>query len=554
MAAEEKGAIMDRIVKKAVSLSLTLSCVFGVFAGCNSGKKGDNNDGSVLRIAYYDAGVDSAWLEDLERKFETANPGVDVKIDASRQYTAEAMFSSNNHIIINSSLNTYIFHDKALSVTDIVEEKNEDGVSIYDRLSDSQKDYLYAINNECYFIPHYQMFGAIVYDVDMFEEEGLYFSKELKNGKSAFVRANADPSERSAGPDGVFGTYDDGLPATNEELLLLFKQINDKSITPLIWSGQSKGYIRRLLTQSYTALAGKTVKYNYTFDSGDDEITIITGFNGDKPVTSNVKISSANGYQMKQQAELFEALKLLENIVDNNYYDSDSYTTGMTMTATQSKYVQSSPKGKPIAMLVESNYWINEARNTIAGVASDYPGYADRRFGYMPLPAYVSGTHKDVEGTEKALDSYGISDCSNCYMALNKKNVTTDAIRELCKKFILFAYKDENLQEFTISSKTPIALNYTMIDSNLERLPYYTQQVMEAKKLADSTGRMYIYGSSNNIFRNVRESFDTGSNCNFWGALSSSHPLDHFKDNSADAKKYFLDMVNLSSNLMSYFK
>lgn len=556
-------------LKKFMALLVAIICLCSVSVGCG-GDSDENSDKTVLRIACYDAGISVNWLYALETRFEEAykdrsfeenKTGVDVIIDGRKTYTINEMISSKNHILVQGDLNIYEIYDNFMSLTDIVAEPNpfdNNTKSIKDKFSASQKDFLYAMDEQCYFIPNAQDFKcSVTYNVDLFEKNNLYFAKELVNGKSVFVTDISD--ERSFGPDGQTGvvdgidySIDDGLPATNEEFLLLCAEMSENGITPFIWTGANIGYSNIFLKASYASMAGKTCAYNYTFDSGDNEIDIISSFTGSVPNVSKTKITTANGYLMMQQKERYEALKLLQAIIDNGYYDADAcFSTSMTMMEAQDKYVKSQPQGKPIAMLLDGNYWVNEARNTIQGVSQQYTKFANK-FAVLPMPTVATGTHKDVQPN---VDCYSFQEACEDYMMINKRTVQGNSAKEeVCKLFIQFANSDESLVEYTKVEKTPKSLVYDIDAATMATLPYYTQDMLTKKSIADKNGTLYQYGSSNLVYRNVRLAFGMGNQATTWTNGNEVTAVSAFKKNSLTAEQYFMNLRNINSKYLNYFK
>lgn len=95
-----------------------------------------------------------------------------------------------------------------------------------------------------YAIPHYSAYTGIIYDIDLFDENLYYFAKTPTGSalEELFVADNT--VARSAGPDGVEGTDDDGLPATYDEFFKLCEYIKQGAATPLVWTGANyKDYL-----------------------------------------------------------------------------------------------------------------------------------------------------------------------------------------------------------------------------------------------------------------------------------------------------------------------
>ena len=99
-----------------------------------------------------------------------------------------------------------------------------------------------------YSLPLTNNIWAINYDVDLFDTKSLY---KDKNGNWCNLSGDL-----SVGQDGVEGTYDDGLPVTYTDWLLLLKQIQRADAVPFIWSNQS-GYTYHFTSSVFASYEGK---------------------------------------------------------------------------------------------------------------------------------------------------------------------------------------------------------------------------------------------------------------------------------------------------------
>ena len=86
-------------------------------------------------------------------------------------------------------------------------------------------------NGKYYALPHYSVYQGLMYNIDLFEKKGLYFAKETDNGNDGFV---VKGEEKSCGPDGVYGTSDDGLPSSYEEFFKLCDYMVQRGVTPFV--------------------------------------------------------------------------------------------------------------------------------------------------------------------------------------------------------------------------------------------------------------------------------------------------------------------------------
>lgn len=110
--------------------------------------------------------------------------------------------------------NEGVLGDISEAVTKPLEEYGESR-SIKDKMSRDQQAY-YGVGEgdeaKYYAVPHYAGYSGLIYNIDLFEEEGYYFAKTPSDNTREGRFIDKFNTVRSAGPDGEFGTSDDGLP------------------------------------------------------------------------------------------------------------------------------------------------------------------------------------------------------------------------------------------------------------------------------------------------------------------------------------------------------
>lgn len=238
-------------------------------------------------------------------------------------YTS-TMSSSNYHVIFDEALSYYDLASSGmlLPITDIVRATGTDGKTIESKLSDRQRQALTALDGEYYALPHYEFYGGVVYDIDVFESKKLYFSNNPDVNGGFIV---SDDDTRSAGPDGQPKTSDDGLPADYEQFFALCDYMVRKGVTPFIWTGKVNDYLNYLLQALFLSYCGaEEALYNVTFDSGEGTTEIVSRFENGQPVTERVGITPQTGYLLSRQAGKYYALSFLKTILsDSDYYYRD---------------------------------------------------------------------------------------------------------------------------------------------------------------------------------------------------------------------------------------
>ncbi len=543
-------------MKKKLCLLLALSIVGSVafsFAGCGRGDDGDENKeydagASQLQISNFDGGFGSEWLNVAAKKFEALHAetpfeegkkGVQiwvnpVKTTASGVLTTMATDGIDMYFTEQLYYYDAVSSGKFLDITDVVtenlNEKYGEDKSIESKMTAEQISYYKTADEKYYGLPHYAGYFGITYDVDLFEEQNLYFAKNENNNNDGFVISATDT--RSAGPDGQEGTYDDGLPATYDDFFKLCDRIKKKSMTPIVWSGmQRNGYWQQFLNSllaNYEGLDQMMLNYtldgtatnvvdNYTADS-NGKITSMT--------TKSVDLTVDEGYEIFGQAGRAYALSFLERLLKGNYMHGDSTDASVTHLEAQYTFLESKLNGEAIAMVLDGNFWFAEAAQSFDTLETEF-GYEakaeNRKFGFMPLPHAT----EDKIGKQTMLDY--LYSCGFINAKIESSKI------KLAKEFLQFLYTDESLQDYTVITNTTRSLNYDMGD-RVNELSYYGKTLWEMKSNADV---VYPF-STKSIYLNNQSTFNLYYGWNSTvGSSDKNNTVDAIRQENISAKTYF---------------
>ena len=401
----------------------------------------------------------------------------------------------------------------------------------------------YSFNGgKIYALPHYSFFSTLTYNKQLMIDKNLYFAKDYNvNGDldSKFIHAAAE--DKSCGPDGKYGTDDDGLPATYTELFELFRMMKNRNVTPITWAGGemvSGGYVNYLLNNVYLSLAGKDqARLNYTFDSKDKTITIVEKFEGGKAVTKQEKITAENYKKLNSELAKYQAIKVVDTILDNALWQSgDCDSTTTTMLSTQQNYIESYNRGAPVAMIVEGSYWYNEADDAeyIEDTRNRYTDFdAKNDYQILPLPRVYEGTYADV--VDKNVGKAVYADQADSLGVINANIAGNNELVELAKTFLAYCYTDESLKEFTETTRVTRSLKY---DVDVNKLDDWGKAVWNYTKNAD----LLLPYSSNSLYLNNRTQQSMHIANDFW-AVNGKNVYSYCKG-SATAESYFLEYMS----------
>jgi len=496
-------------MKKILSLGLVLLSVL-VVAGCRDrssvGGEEIDYDRTQLYVSNFNGGVGTEWLykvktlyEELHADdvYEEGKQGVQVLVDPHKNngYNMITTFAGSTiDVLFNEYIryNDWVANDLFLDITDVVKSTCEgESLSIENKLSDVQKGFLQK-NGKYYALPHYSVYQGLMYNIDLFDKKGLYFAKDIDNGNEGFV---VKGEEKSCGPDGIYGTKDDGLPSSYEEFFKLCDYMIQRGVTPFVWTGAyANDYFQYLVNALYQTYEGiDDVMLNYTFDSGDNTTEIITNIVNGQLITENVKITPETGYLLKQQTGRYYAIDFFSRVMSNSAYYHPYSTGNLTFyhTDAQELFIESDLKNEPIGFLIDGTWWENEAKvsGAIDRTINKYGDIAkDRNFGYLPLPSKITGRVEEGEGTKPVLLDY-----INAYAGINK-DIPEFKI-DLAKDFLKYCYSDEILELFTETSGVAKGVKYSMSDESLANMTKFSQSVWNMKVSSD-----IIYPNSNSVF------------------------------------------------------
>ena len=471
-------------MKKAIAVITVILAV--IIAGtvtliCTCGKRNETYNGIVidktktqLYVGNYDGGAGHEWLniaidgfeeEYKSESFEKGKTGVQVlprnlKDEFMGTLLLENIADGKEDIVITGTISyaDFVAADVLLDITDVVTAGGEN--SAEKRMNESMRrtfDMGTESQSKYYGVPTLASLSGIVYDVDLFEDEKLYFGEGSTASRPVWTGAE----NKSAGMDGEKGTYDDGLPETWEQLKVLMTRMVTKNITPFTWSGMYDTYRQRFMNYIWASYEGADdFLLNYSFSGTDSD-------SGD--------IDYSNGYLLQKQNGKYAALKVAEYIVKNStLYSENAMKTSQSHYQAQTEYLTSVEKEKRIAMLLEGTWWENESRGTFDGMIKYSPDYAYgvRRFGYMPFPRFIGSA--GIPDTDQSKTTLLCDAGSGAVIA--KKNVDHP---ELVKKFIAYLLRTDTQAMFTATTGLPMPYSYSLTEDQYASMTNYARTIWD---------------------------------------------------------------------------
>lgn len=507
-------------------------------------------DRTQVYIGNYYGGLGDAWIKELKAQFEEEHPDVQIMIDNDKNKFLRDNIINN----IASSRDALFFVDRIYyydmvsrgqlaDITDIVTTpltEYGETVSIADKLDQANREY-YGENeitgNKYYALPTYLSHVGIVYDVDLFEEKKLYISKDSTADNIIWISGTTEGS-KSLGLDGKPGTYDDGLPETWSQFQALMQVMVQKGVTPFIWSGQYRDYPLGFLQGLWADYEGaENFLLNYTF-SGSQVL------DGDQSATT---ITDANAYEVQRQSGKKYALEVAKYIMsDSVYYTSSSTRLTTDHLSAQDEFIASRPENngstiKPIGMIMEGDWWENEARENgdfesmVAMYGEDY-AYGKRRFSLMPFPK--------AEGSAQETTIFSVSSTAAFFINAN----CSEEILSIAKEFLRFCHTESSLQVFTKHTGVMKPFQYTLTEEQYNSITYFSKTLYQLYR-DENTKIVYDLNLSQ---KRVNNSTYFGNYWSWYANVAGStyeHPFTAFaNDTSLTAKAYFDGLYTYHKN------
>ena len=538
----------------AIMLAGIIVCASG--AGCTPGDGGTekiDETKTQLYVASYNGGAGNVWIANMKKAFEEeckdeifeeGKKGVQVILspylkDEITGYTLYSKMSTYNYDVYFTTTprEEIVNGNMLISLDDFIDEPIGFGetTTIREKMLPYYLEQGYwAQNGKIYYIPTTQThFGLSCYDVDLFEEKQFFISAESTENNLKWTGTG----KKSAGADGIEGTYDDGLPVTESEYKALLKRIKSRGVKPYTWAGQYPNYMNAFV-----------FNLDYSYDNGA-RARAYKSLTGSVYNTAGEKvdINAQNGYLTADSKGALEALELTEELVNRNngYYSQNAFKTTQNQIKAQNEFLLSAKTNERIAMIIEGSWWENEAlamfEQMSKGPDNEKYAYKTRRFGAMLSPRLDASLVEDK--TVKTI----LTSNSTAFIPVYSSK------QELAKKFLKYFCTDKALRAYNVTTGIGLAYDYDLTDDEYDSLSYYAQNVYDIFKsdkiLKNKEDRI------SDVFKNRQGKhypYFYSSNCVGGGKEEVSCPFNTFYSYAdMTAEKYFGGMKEIYGLLWS---
>lgn len=543
------------ILKPIMLASLTVGAVS--LASCGRDSGGDLDPSKLhLFLYHYQGGMGNKWLYNNIEKYEKLHAndkygdktGVQIVVDESTNRPNSVGIKTEKYALYyyeELDFNSFYDSNSLEDITDVVNNNPyEPSKSIASKLTETQQNYFgvgEGADKKYFAVPYYSTTTGITYNKTVFDDNGFYFNDDYESAMSLedkFI-SEAFPN-KSAGPNGIAGDYDDGLPVTYQDFYDLCDYIKSCKVVPFTCYEKNDqdytGFLLSALAASHEGAKENIV--NYTMDG---EITVAemdgegVALNADGTVkTSKVTVdpayggeTKANGYNVQRSFGKYYALSFMRKLVNewDKGWSANVVSANNSQFDVQNWFIDSQfgtnpapegdwQRGKPIAMMIEGNWWYSEASSHINGLSERQKSQLN--YGWMPLPR---ANKTDANTKLTYLDTAG------SMSFVNKSR--PDLEKQVAKDFLAFTCTDESLNDFTACTNGVMAYKYELTESVKNNLSSFGKSMMNIYELSDK-----IYPVSRNA--QFRAKLSSTSLSRRWSISSSTTwPITEFKKNSS---------------------
>ena len=533
---------MKRNKTKFLALGMAAVLSVGVAAGCGNGNIGKDEDSSkITQISFRQWGGTASstdWLQQAADRFaaekanepyESGKKGVKVEISTNKDSDYTSSIPDYDILMDENSANIYDMQTRGYlaDIDDLVK-------GLQSKIEPQLLPKLKGADGKYYGLPHYSYDISISYNVDLFKSENLYIAapgeENVVNYKSSLLPASSagvnfvfnENTKKSCGPNGIPNDYDDGLPSSLEEFIVLCDYIkNKKQINPFAISDINGGanYAFMLIESLWAGMVGTDAMKATTCNFTDAEVEVVKegalSYDGNllntgikMPQTETVRLSDENGYRMYDMSARYYALSFLELAKNKGWFKNQQ----MTNTKAQEFFVLGNYNANDndrCAMLVDSTFWYGESVS--GGTLTKYKslsGGKEANVSMMPMPVQLTGQVTEGNGKKPTVID------TSATVFVNKRVEKNEGLFRAVKEFIEFLYSDAELKAFTETSKLTMNLKY---DYDKSSLGNFYAGVLEIEKAAGDK----VYAASDNIkYSKNRSSFSLiwGGKLNYFGS------------------------------------
>ncbi len=539
-------------------------------AGCTQQKpQGPDNSGkTVIFVEVKSGGTGVQWLVDAGARFSALKEGVSYEegksgvviepktVDNPSIKNAETSGSTIVDVMGEVNIESAAREGRIVDISDVLTTASDvrtgTPISPLEKIPAEQRS-RYIYNGKYYAGPSCEYYPVISYDKNLFDEYHMYLVRpEYANEEDALPVTSEvlgsvyyflptggaiNNSMKSCGPDGEYGTDDDGLPSSLNELIALCEYLKSEGINPFNFTGGYKYYSNFLLSALYTSLQGfEGARNNYEFNG---QSTIVTGYTNENlfgldnvkvPTTQVVDVTEATGYYTTQEVEKYYAEAFMALCIEREWF-GPSVTNGDSQKAAIQKFVLNNLPNNKIAMHIDGSYWYNEGSEGTNyfeqwKALNQLTGFEERDVRVMSLPVNLTESVQEGEGKVQALldMNYGI-------FVINSAIDSNAGLVKAAKDFLAFLWTDAELSAYTASTSILRSMNYSLSSNDANKISVYGEYLLSA--VSSGRSKVVYFVADNPTFKanaiSLQQSwtnaiFSVGTTPSLFEALTSTSP------------------------------
>ncbi len=506
--------------KKFLTSALALMMAAGslTMGACGEVEQSIDTSKTQIYVSVYNGGTGIAWIQAQAAEYNKTSPDYEIVISEEKLSQKDVLNQIDSGATGKTIPSVYftgeviyqelVYKDKLEDLTDLVNRKidGENGGTLLEKIGASD-DYYESVwkkvasknGSGIYMLPYCDSFGGLVFDYDSFIEYG-YLNQASANDSSVLEALTAQKITYevagskikfksyagddiyfnyeegdyilTAGKDGKYGTYDDGQPTNITEWQALINKIKGNNRKPFIWTGEYNGYVD-MLSEAMMAQYAGLEEFN-TYFTFDGTVTV----DGTKKT-----VTPATGYEVYGMDAFEKSLTFMKQYFgDANYYHT-SVSQNLNHTDAQGKYLLSHGTNEEAMMIVEGEWFENEARAVFATntLVNSGRGYGEREYRFMLLPNLEGSYGLDGEGNGSVLSVLNSG-------AILVPKCEDKAKLAAIKDFLAYTLTDENLAKFTMTTGVANAYDYALTSEQLQSLTPFARNVFQMYHDTENVG------------------------------------------------------------------
>ena len=456
---------MRKKISSVIMAGVLSVSAFASLASCGEVVEGGAPEGRTeIKISLYTGGYGNVWLTNLMNDLNNSQETYWYTKLADNKYSGEDITQrilggivEGDVYFSSAGIDQLIAQDCLMDLTEIYEstapnetKKIKDRAPLYENYK-----VWFGKGDGVYAMPQEQGISGIIYDCDLFETMGW------------FRTDTSTASGLTKGTDGVEGTYDDGLPETYEQFKELLAKIRQAQMIPFIQTDMlgfdQMEFTAEAIWAQYDGYenykTGVTYSGTYTSPSNPNKVVKVTPETGYKVYTENCM----EGRE--------KAMQFLTEVFNNpaNMYQG----TGISHTDAQAIWLTSHNMQNPIAMLLDGDWWENEARRAFvedSNVNGEDYAYGNRTFRLMPVTAF-EGQDESSNGKH-----FFARKMVNVVYAVKQADETKkQGVMEFLRAFA----SEKNCVNYTSCNGGRLAYDYTISDEVKATLTPFSRNIFE---------------------------------------------------------------------------